>query len=66
LVRNEQDVPHCPRCNGIELAKQFSVPAAAQTSGAKAAPLPICGTGATSYGCGSGSGQCRTGMCSLD
>ncbi len=31
LVRNRGDAAHCPKCGGIELTKQFSVPAAAQT-----------------------------------
>lgn len=63
LIRGQGDVAHCPRCGGIELAKQFSVPAAAQT-GHGASSLPICQPGAESHGCGPG--HCRTGMCSFD
>jgi putative FmdB family regulatory protein len=65
LVRSQGDTPHCPRCGGIELAKQFSVPAAAQTAGRAGGSLPVCDTGgAPSFGCGSG--PCRSGMCGLD
>ncbi len=68
LVRHQNDVPHCPRCGNHELAKLFSVPAAAQTSqGAGSSSLPVCGdtgAGASSFGCGQGG--CATGMCSFD
>ena len=64
LVRGNGDTPHCPRCNGIDLAKQFSVPAAAHTNGSSGASLPICSSPAPSFGCGSG--PCRSGMCSMD
>ena len=54
LVRTDRDVPHCPSCGGIDLAKQFSVPAAAKTSGSSSLPMsdsgPMCGMG----GCGGG------------
>ena len=29
LIRGQGDTAHCPKCGGIELLKQFSVPAAA-------------------------------------
>jgi putative FmdB family regulatory protein len=64
LVRGQGDSAHCPKCGGIDLVKQFSVPAAAQTAGAKSSSLPVCDTGGNSFGCGSG--PCRTGMCGLD
>ena len=57
LVRTDHDVPHCPSCGGIDLAKQFSVPAAAKTGGAAGSSSlsmsdsgPMCGMG----GCGGG------------
>jgi putative FmdB family regulatory protein len=58
LVRGQSDVPRCPRCSGIDLARQFSVPAAAQTGGARSS-LPV-----SNGPCGPG--NCRTGMCSFD
>ncbi len=64
LIRGRGDTAHCPKCGGIDLIKQFSVPASAQSAGAKGSSLPICDTGGSSYGCGSG--PCRTGMCGLD
>ncbi|HWE38756.1 MAG TPA: zinc ribbon domain-containing protein [Isosphaeraceae bacterium] len=65
LVRGSGDVPHCPRCGGIDLVKQFSVPAAAQAGGPKSSSLPICDPGGGDpFGCGAGG--CRTGMCGLD
>lgn len=64
LVRGQGDTAHCPKCGGIDLAKQFSVPAAAQTNGGKSSSLPICSPAGPSFGCGSGG--CGSGMCSLD
>ena len=32
LVRGPDDVPHCPKCRGTALRKQFSVPAASRVS----------------------------------
>lgn len=62
LIRASRDTAHCPRCGGVELAKQFSVPAAAQTGGAS---LPVCAdTGPRSFGCGGG--PCATGMCARE
>jgi len=65
LVRGQGDTPHCPRCGGIDLVKQFSVPAAAQTGtrGGQGA-LPVCGDAGADLGCGQG--RCGTGMCSFD
>jgi putative FmdB family regulatory protein len=63
LVRSSSDTPHCPKCKGIDLQKQFSVPAAAratagagvggslpmtQPQGGGGCGAPWCGTG----GCG--------------
>ena len=31
LIRSAGDLAHCPRCGSLEVAKQLSVPAAAQT-----------------------------------
>ena len=63
LVRNATDVARCPRCGTIEVAKQFSVPAAAQ-SGSAGSALPIRGGAAPAFGCGQG--RCGTGMCAMD
>ena len=54
LIRGRGDTPHCPKCGGIELAKLFSVPAAAQTGGHQGSSLPVCNPGGPSFGCGSG------------
>jgi putative FmdB family regulatory protein len=64
LIRGQGDSAHCPKCGGIELAKQFSVPAAAQSGARQSSSLPVCDTGGGSFGCGSG--PCQSGMCSLD
>lgn len=64
LIRTSSDTPHCPKCGGVQLAKQFSVPAAAQTAGPRGSSLPVCNTGSADYGCGPDA--CRTGMCSFD
>ena len=64
LIRGQGDVAHCPKCGGVDLAKQFSVPAAAHTGRDQGSSLPVCDTGSKDYGCGPGS--CRTGMCSFD
>ena len=64
LVRGQGDVPHCPKCGGIDLAKQFSVPAAAHSVGRANSSLPVCETSANPGACGPG--QCRSGMCSFD
>jgi putative FmdB family regulatory protein len=64
LIRGQGDVAHCPKCGGVELVKQLSVPAPAQTGGGLGSSLPVCETGAKNFGCGPGS--CRSGMCSFD
>ncbi len=64
LIRSRDDVPHCPKCGNVELAKQFSVPAAVHSGGSQAGSLPVCDTGPASFGCGGG--RCMTGMCETD
>ena len=64
LIRSQGDVAHCPKCGGVELVKQFSVPAAAHSGSPANSSLPVCETGAQSHGCGPG--FCRSGMCSFD
>lgn len=66
LIRSQSDVPHCPRCGSIELTKQFSVPAAAQTGARSSSALPICGAepGPRPFGCGGGG--CGSGMCAME
>ena len=61
LVRNSGDVAHCPECGSVEVAKQFSVPAAAQNGQASNA---LAVRNAPSYGCGGG--PCGSGMCSME
>ena len=61
LVRGQSDVARCPHCGGIDLAKQFSVPAAAQTSNGAGQSLPVCNAPPSSFGCGAGG--CGGGMC---
>jgi putative FmdB family regulatory protein len=66
LIRSQGDTAHCPKCGGIDLVKQFSVPAAAQ-SGAHSrqsqGSLPVCDAPGD-FGCGQG--RCGSGMCSFD
>lgn len=64
LIRGGGDVAHCPKCGGIDLAKQFSVPAAAQNGGRPGSSLPVCEAPAGFGGCGAG--PCGSGMCSFD
>jgi len=62
LVRSQADVPHCPECGGIDLAKQFSVPGAPQVGG-RGSALPVGNAPpAGSFG-GCGAGGCGSGMC---
>ncbi|WP_435018065.1 FmdB family zinc ribbon protein [Tundrisphaera sp. TA3] len=64
LVRSSSDTPRCPRCRGTELAKQFSVPAAARANAGQGASLPVCQPAAApSFGCGGGG--CGSGMCAM-
>lgn len=63
LVRSSSDVARCPKCGNVELAKQFSVPAAAQT-GRAGGSLPVCDAGPRSFGCGGG--PCASGLCGMD
>ena len=65
LVRGRGEAAHCPRCGGIELVKQFSVPAAAQSGRSAGSSLPVCESGGGGFGCG-GPGPCGSGMCGLD
>lgn len=60
LIRSAGDVARCPRCGNVEVAKQFSVPAAAQT-GASGSSLPM----APPPGGGCGRPQCGTGGCAF-
>ena len=64
LVRSSTDVPRCPSCGNVDLAKQFSVPAAAKTGQGQAGALPVCDAGPRNFGCGGG--PCMTGMCGTD
>ena len=64
LIRGQGDVPHCPRCGGIDLARQLSVPAPAQAGGRKDSALSMCEPGGSPSGCGPGA--CKSGMCAFD
>lgn len=64
LVRSASDTPHCPQCGGTELAKQLSVPAAAQTGGRSQSALPVCESPGSPFGCGGG--PCRSGLCAME
>jgi putative FmdB family regulatory protein len=59
LIRSESDVARCPGCGSLEVAKQLSVPAAAQTG--RGGEFPISDAAAPSFGCGRP--QCAGGMC---
>jgi putative FmdB family regulatory protein len=62
LIRSSSDVPRCPRCGSAEVAKQFSVPAAAQVGGGpRSSSLPV-----VPQGGGCGAPMCCGGGCSLD
>jgi putative FmdB family regulatory protein len=64
LVRSSSDVPRCPKCGAIDLRKEFSVPAAAHTGGARGSDLPtMCGPSPMGGACGMGG--CGTGMCGM-
>ncbi len=57
LIRSSADEPRCPKCRSAQVAKQFSVPAAAHVGGGAraSAPAPIdCGAPAC---CGGGCGM---------
>jgi putative FmdB family regulatory protein len=60
LVRSSSDVPHCPKCKGTTLVKQFSVPAAARASSGTGSSLPMAQP-QSSGGCGAP--WCGTGGC---
>lgn len=63
LIRGRGDSPHCPKCGGVDLDKQFSVPAASQSqAGERGSMLPMAG-GCGPMGCAP-MGGCGSGMCS--
>jgi putative FmdB family regulatory protein len=67
LIRGNGDAAHCPKCGSIDVAKQFSVPASAQTNGSsRSDSLPICAPSPGPMGGGCGMGGCGSGMCGLD
>ncbi len=63
LIRTAGDQAHCPQCSSIEVEKQLSVPAMAQTAGGRAGGLPLSAANgdAPSFGCGRP--QCGGGTC---
>lgn len=65
LIRGRGDVAHCPDCGSIDVAKQFSVPAAPQGAGASSG-LPVFAPGPGPMGGGCGMGGCGSGMCAPD
>ncbi len=62
LIRGQGDTAHCPECGSIDVLKQFSVPAAAHTDGARGTSLPMAGPMPGMMG-GCGAGGCGSGMC---
>ncbi|WP_165233379.1 FmdB family zinc ribbon protein [Aquisphaera insulae] len=63
LIRSTGDVARCPKCGNIDVAKEFSVPAAAQV-GRGGSALPVCAPSGPAAGCGRpecGSGSCAFG-----
>ena len=62
LVRSASDTPHCPQCGGIDLDKQFSVPASAKVNGSGG--LPVMSQPAPMGG-SCGMGGCGSGMCGM-
>ncbi|QEH39064.1 Zinc ribbon domain protein [Aquisphaera giovannonii] len=63
LIRSSSDVARCPKCGNIDVAKEFSVPAAAQVGGRGSSSLPVCASDAPSMGCGRP--QCGSGGCAF-
>ena len=63
LVRTDRDVPECPSCGSIDLAKQFSVPASAKVNGSNGSSLPMSAPMMPMGGCGMGG--CGGGMCGM-
>ncbi len=64
LVRTPTDSPSCPSCGRTEVAKQFSVPAAAHVGGARGGSLPMAAPSHVGGGCGApacGGGFCAGG-----
>jgi len=63
LIRGSSDVARCPKCGNMNIAKQFSVPAAVHSG--RSSSLPICGnSGAPSFGCARP--ECGSGYCAFE
>ena len=60
LIRNSEDQPKCPKCGESELARQFSVPAAAKVQGSGGS-LPMASAPMPMGGCGGPA--CQRGLC---
>ena len=60
LIRNAEDKPKCPKCGQFELAREFSVPAAAKVQGAGGS-LPMASSPMPMGGCGGPA--CQRGLC---
>jgi putative FmdB family regulatory protein len=63
LIRTASDQPRCPRCSSIDVDKQLSVPAMAQTASGRSGGLPLSGASGDSPSFGCGRPQCGSGMC---
>jgi putative FmdB family regulatory protein len=63
LIRSAGEQASCPQCNSIDVHKQLSVPATAQTMGGRAGGLLRTAEsgGPASFGCGRP--QCGSGTC---
>ena len=63
LIRSTSDAARCPKCGNIDVAKQFSVPAAAHSS--RSSSLPVCGEPSSS-GLNCGRPECGSGRCAFE
>ena len=62
LIRGASDVARCPKCGNIDVAKQFSVPAAAHSG--RSSSLPVCASSSPSPTCGRP--ECGSGRCAFE
>ena len=63
LIRAASDIAQCPRCGALDVAKQLSVPSAAQSGRARTADLPVCSDMNVNPSFGCGRPQCGSGIC---
>jgi putative FmdB family regulatory protein len=63
LIRSASDIAQCPKCGSVNVVKQLSIPAAAQS--ARSSSLPVCGQ-ATSPGSSCNRPECSSGTCAFE